>query len=74
MNFGNTDYAKDDAALGLEAAQWLLRLDDSDPDPEDVEAFADLKTRNRAFFDCSSARRITCACSSKRWRRSGECR
>lgn len=38
-----------DEALGLEAAEWLLRLDDADPD---IGAeFADTKACNQAFFD-----------------------
>lgn len=49
MNFRRTDHANDDAALGLEAAEWLLRLDDLDPDA--AEAFPSLETRNQAFFD-----------------------
>ncbi len=35
--------------LGLEAARWLLRLRDTQPDPQDPHA--DLATRNEAFLD-----------------------
>jgi transmembrane sensor len=48
MNFSESD-ARADEAMGLEAAEWLLRLDDSDP--EGWREFPDLRTRNQAFFD-----------------------
>lgn len=38
-----------DAELGDEAADWLLRFEDTAPDPEDE--YPDLKSRNHAFYE-----------------------
>lgn len=48
MSFRNDSDLRDDVELGEEAAEWLLRLEDTDPDAE--ESYPDEKTRNQAFF------------------------
>lgn len=51
MSFRTSSSAtrKADEALGLEAAEWLLRLNDDDAD--DSEEFAHPEARNQAFLD-----------------------
>ena len=49
MSFRNTNHIPNDAELGEEAADWLLRLKDTEIDPEDE--YPDIKSRNNAFYD-----------------------
>lgn len=49
MRFMNTSDAPSDAEFGDEAADWLLRFEDTEPDPEDE--YPDVKSRNDAFYD-----------------------
>lgn len=49
MSFRSTNDRPSDAELGEEAADWLLRLEDTEIDPEDE--YPDMKSRNNAFYD-----------------------
>jgi len=49
MNYSKSD-AQIDEAIGLEAGEWLLRLDDSDPD--EAPEFPDLKCLHLLFPRC----------------------
>lgn len=49
MSIRNTNDIPSDAELGEEAADWLLRFEDSALDPEDE--YPDVKSRNNAFYD-----------------------
>lgn len=49
MSFRNTSDVPSDAELGDAAADWLLRFEDTEPDPEDE--YPDLKSRNHAFHE-----------------------
>ncbi len=49
MSFKNMNDVAGDAELGDEAADWLLRFEDTEPDPEDE--YPDLKSRNGAFYE-----------------------
>lgn len=51
MNLKSTTLS--DAELADQAADWLLRLEDRELDPED--GFTDMESRNRAFFEWLSA-------------------
>ena len=49
MSSRNTNDVPSDAELGEEAADWLLRFEDTEPDPEDE--YPDVKSRNHAFHE-----------------------
>lgn len=49
MSFRGDHGVGDDLALGEEAAEWLLRLDESSPQPPDE--YSHEQARNRAFYE-----------------------
>lgn len=49
MGFGNDSNLQSDAEIGEEAAEWLLRFEDADPDLEDI--YPGKEARNRAFYE-----------------------
>lgn len=49
MSFRNDREERNDAGIGEEAAEWLLRLDEADPDSQGE--YPDEEARHQAFYD-----------------------